>query len=46
MTPYVELRIWNDHDIPMLARIAEKIHEHGSLAGIELCHSGYTASNL
>jgi dimethylamine/trimethylamine dehydrogenase len=24
----------------------EKIHEHSSLAGIELCHSGYTASNL
>ena len=30
----------------MLARIAEKIHEHDSLAGIELCHSGYTANNL
>ncbi len=46
VTPYVELRIWSDHDIPMHARIAEKIHEHGSLAGIELCHSGYTSSNL
>ena len=46
VAPYVELRIWDDHDIPTLARIAEKIHEHGSLAGIELCHSGYTASNL
>ena len=31
---------------PMLARIAEKVHDHGSLAGIELCHSGYTANNL
>ncbi len=30
----------------MLARIAEKIHAHQSLAGIELCHSGYTANNL
>ncbi|WP_373503293.1 NAD(P)-binding protein [Aestuariivirga sp.] len=46
VSPYVELRLWSDHDIPMLARIAEKIHEHSSLAGIELCHSGYTASNL
>ena len=46
VAPYVELRIWSDHDIPMLARIAGKIHEHGSLAGIELCHSGYTAGNL
>ncbi len=46
VAPFVELRLWSDHDIPMLARIAEKVHEHGSLAGIELCHSGYTASNL
>ncbi|PZF78676.1 NADH:flavin oxidoreductase [Aestuariivirga litoralis] len=46
VSPYVELRLWSDHDIPMLARIAEKVHEHGSLAGIELCHSGYTANNL
>ncbi len=46
VTPYVELRLWNDQDIPMHARIAEKIHEHNSLAGVELCHSGYTTSNL
>ena len=46
VTPYAELRIWSDQDIPMHARIAEKIHEHNSLAGIELCHSGYTSSNL
>ena len=46
VAPYVELRLWSDQDIPMLARIAEKVHEHGLLAGIELCHSGYTANNL
>ena len=46
VSPYVELRLWSDHDIPMLARIAEKVHAHDSLAGIELCHSGYTANNL
>ncbi|MFO1121633.1 MAG: FAD-dependent oxidoreductase [Hyphomicrobiales bacterium] len=46
VSPYVELRLWNDQDLPMLARIAERIHDHGSLAGIELCHSGYTAVNL
>ncbi|MGH6854134.1 MAG: FAD-dependent oxidoreductase [Aestuariivirga sp.] len=45
VAPYTELRIWDDRDVPMLARIAGKIHEHGSLAGIELCHSGYTAPN-
>ncbi|QIG51865.1 NAD(P)-binding protein [Nordella sp. HKS 07] len=46
VAPYVELRNWDDQDIPTLARIAEKIHEHQSLAGLELCHSGYTAANL
>ncbi len=46
VAPYVELRIWDDNDIPMLARIADKVHAHNSLAGIELCHSGYTANNL
>ncbi len=47
VAPYVELRIWSDQDIPMHARIAEKIHENDSLlAGIELCYSGYTSSNL
>jgi dimethylamine/trimethylamine dehydrogenase len=46
VTPYVELRIWSDQDIPMLARIAASIRGHGALAGIELCHSGYTAVNL
>lgn len=46
VAPYVELRIWSDQDVPMHARIAEKIHEHGSLAGLELSHSGFTANNL
>ena len=46
VAPYVELRLWSDQDIPIHARIAEKIHEHHSLAGVELCHSGYTSSNL
>src|SRR5690349_7217556 len=46
VAPYIELRNWDENDIPTLACIAEKIHEHKSLAGIELCHSGYTAANL
>jgi dimethylamine/trimethylamine dehydrogenase len=46
VAPYVELRLWSDHDIPALARIAAKVHEHGALAGIELCHSGPGAANL
>jgi dimethylamine/trimethylamine dehydrogenase len=46
VTPYVELRLWSDQDIPVHAHIADAIHAHGSLAGIELCHSGGTAVNL
>jgi dimethylamine/trimethylamine dehydrogenase len=43
---FVEGRLWDDLDIPMHARLVEKVHEHGSLAGIELVHSGMTAANL
>ncbi|MGE0008837.1 MAG: FAD-dependent oxidoreductase [Parvibaculaceae bacterium] len=46
VAPYVELRNWDDRDVPALARVAGKIHEHGALAGLELCHSGFTAVNL
>ena len=33
ITPYIELRLWDDRDIPMLARMADRIHEFGALAG-------------
>ncbi|MFN0193838.1 MAG: NADH:flavin oxidoreductase, partial [Aestuariivirga sp.] len=46
VTPYVELRLWSDQDIPVHSHIVDAIHAHGSLAGIELCHSGGTAVNL
>jgi len=46
VSPYVEGRIWDDADIPAHAHLVEKVHEHGSLAGIELVHSGMNASNL
>lgn len=46
VTPYVEGRIWDDADIPAHERLAEKVHEHGSLAGIELVHTGMFAPNL
>lgn len=44
--PTIQLRIWSDQDLPALARIAEKIHQGGALAGIELCHGGMAAANL
>lgn len=46
ITPYIELRIWDDKDIPMLARMSEKIHEHDALAGIELVYAGPNGPNL
>jgi len=44
--PFIELRIWDDQDLPMLARIAESIHAFGALAGLQLCHNGMNAPNL
>jgi dimethylamine/trimethylamine dehydrogenase len=46
VSPYIELRNWDDRDIPALAMIPDKIHEHGALAGIELVHNGLHVSNL
>jgi dimethylamine/trimethylamine dehydrogenase len=46
ITPYIELRLWDDGDMPALARIADAIHAGGALAGIELAHNGMNAPNL
>ncbi|MGH3190555.1 MAG: FAD-dependent oxidoreductase [Streptosporangiaceae bacterium] len=46
ITPFIELRLWDDGDLPALARIAEAIHAGGALAGIELAHNGMNAPNL
>ena len=46
ITPFIELRIWDDQDIPSLARIADAIHSGGALAGVELAHNGLNAPNL
>jgi len=46
ITPYIELRLWEDRDIPMLARMADKIHQHEALAGVELTYSGVNGPNL
>ncbi len=46
ITPFIELRIWDDQDIPAIARIADRIHEHNALAGIELCYNGMNGPNL
>lgn len=46
ITPFIELRLWDDADIPMLAKMAEAMHEYGALAGIQLAYSGINGPNL
>lgn len=41
----IEARLWDDSDIPALARMVEKVHAHGALAGIEPAHLGMEVSN-
>ncbi len=41
-----EGRIWDDKDIPALALMVDSVHQHGSLAGIQLVHSGHNSPNL
>lgn len=45
LAPYFEGRLWSDDDIPPLALMAEAVHRHGALAGIELTHNGHDAPN-
>ena len=46
ITPFIELRIWDDKDLPTLSRITNAIHAHNSLAGIELAYNGINGPNL
>ncbi len=45
-SPLIESRLWDDSDIPVLARMCDKIHEHGSLAGCEPAYTSSTTANL
>ncbi len=46
ITPFIELRLWEDRDIPALRRMAEAMKSHGALAGIQLAYSGVNGPNL
>ncbi len=46
ITPFIELRLWEDKDIPMLRRMSDRMKEHGALAGIQLAYSGVNGPNL
>jgi dimethylamine/trimethylamine dehydrogenase len=42
-SPYVSARLWDEDDTRNLAVLCDEVHDHGSLAGIELTHSGVHA---
>ncbi|MDP6818136.1 MAG: FAD-dependent oxidoreductase [Alphaproteobacteria bacterium] len=44
-SPNVEGRLWDEGDIPYHARMVDAVHEHGSLAAIELCQQGIACAN-
>ncbi len=44
--PYPSAAIWDDDDVRNLASVADAVHAHGALAGIELWHGGSFVSNL
>ena len=46
ITPFIELRLWDDADLPGLARMSEQMKSHGALAGIQLAYSGINGPNL
>lgn len=45
IAPCAEGHLWDDGDIPAMAQMADAVHAHGALAGIELVYNGYAAPN-
>ena len=46
LSPFHEGRLWDDDDMAGLRLMTEAVHEHGSLAAIELVYSGMNSTNL
>ncbi|MEO1198415.1 MAG: FAD-dependent oxidoreductase [Pseudomonadota bacterium] len=46
ISPSIEQRIWDEHDLPGLRLMTKAVHAHGALAAIELVHNGVHAGNL
>ena len=40
------VRLWDEQDIPILARMTDMVHEHDSLAGLMLAHNGFVTPNI
>ncbi|MFT5258649.1 MAG: dimethylamine/trimethylamine dehydrogenase [Saprospiraceae bacterium] len=45
ITPSNESRLWSEQDIPTLQKMTAAVHQHGSLAAIQLVHNGLHTSN-
>ena len=45
-SPYIEGRLWDDGDMKRLQLMADAVHQHGSLAAIEITHNGHASANL
>ncbi len=43
--PYAYLSLWDEDDVRALSRIADAVHAHGSLLGVELWHGGFHTNN-
>ena len=45
-TPMPYASLWDENDIRAQAKMVDKVHAHGALAGAQLWHGGSTSSNL
>ena len=45
LSPSVEMRLWDDSDIPTHRLMTDAVHENGGLAGIQLVHNGANVPN-
>ncbi|KAB7616020.1 NAD(P)-binding protein [Amylibacter sp. SFDW26] len=45
ITPANEARLWDDRDIPALRAVTDAVHEHGSIAAVQLVHNGLHTAN-
>jgi dimethylamine/trimethylamine dehydrogenase len=45
LSPATLMRIWSDADLPVHELMVDKIHQHNSLAGIQLVHNGFEVAN-
>ena len=45
-SPYIEGRLWDDGDSKRLGLMVDAVHQHDSLAAIEITHNGHASANL